>query len=165
MTMLPPYYYKNREWYTRDENGKHHLTDKAPKKARDSFIVYWGSSDPRKRSIFYFLSNPEWYTVCFDIDKIKDAYGAFHLTEKAPPEARWSIGKFYENGGRNPRTGKWYFMTNPRWYTKTKDGDYVLTDEATPAAKGSYLEYKVGGIWRCGCLVGVGCGFGNDLYI
>lgn len=35
-------------------------------------------------------------------------------------------------------------MTNHRWYTKNKDGGYVLTDEATPAAKGSYLEYKYG---------------------
>ena len=56
---FPPYYYKNREWYTTDKNGKDRLTDKAPKKARDSFIAYWSSSDPRKRSMFYFLSNPE----------------------------------------------------------------------------------------------------------
>lgn len=139
-----PYYMTNKAWYTKDKNGKYHLTDKAPKKARDSFIAYWGSSDPRKRSMFYFLSNPEWYTVCLDIDKIKKYKGAFVLTEKAPPEAEWSLKEFRRNAGRNPRTGKWYFMTNRFWYTENKDGDYVLTDEATPAAKGSFLEYKVG---------------------
>ena len=138
------YYQTNKEWCTRDENGKDHLTDKAPKKAMDSF---WGSDDPKKRSIFYFLSNPKWYTVDLKYYKNEDALGAFKLTKEAPPEAKWSRRQYYACEGRSPKTGKWYFMTNPRWYTKTKDGDYVLTDEATPAAKGSYLEYKKGCGW------------------
>ena len=143
---FPPYYYKNKEWYTTDKNGKYHLTDKAPKKARDSFIAWHGSDDPQKRKFFYFLSNPEWYTVCLDIDKIRENRGrAFELTKKAPPEARYSYWKYFRYGSYDSETNKWYFMTNRLWYTKTKDGDYMLTGEATPAAKGSFLEYKTGG--------------------
>ena len=144
MSMISPYYLTNKEWYTTDNNGKDHLTDKAPKKARDSFIEFWGSDDPKKRSIFYFLSNPKWYTIDLKFYKNKDALGAFKLTEEAPPEAKWSRRQYYAREGRSPKTGKWYFMKNRRWYTKNKDGDYELTDEATPAAKGSYMDYKHG---------------------
>ena len=143
MNMAMPYYMKNEEWYTTDKNGKNHrLTDKAPKKARDSFIEWNGSDDPKKRSIFYFLSNPEWYTV--DLENKRSL--VFWTTKKTPPEAVWSYREYYGHGCCTPKTRKWYFMTNRRWYTKNKDGDYELTDEATPAAKGSYLEYKMGGI-------------------
>lgn len=141
-----PYYLTNKEWYTTDKNGKDHLTDKAPKKARDSFIEFWGSNDPKKRSIFYFLSNPKWYTVDLKFYKNRNTFGAFKLTEEATPEAVWSYREYYEHGGRTLKTGKWYFMKNRRWYTKNKDGDYELTEEATLAAKGSYLEYKKGGV-------------------
>ena len=141
---MPPYYTKNKEWYTIDKNGKPHLTGKAPKKARDSFIEYWGSDDPKKRSIFYFLSNPKWYTVDLEFYKNRNARGAFKLTEEAPPEAVWSYKQYYACDGRSPKTGKRYFIKNRSWYTKNKNGDYKLTDEATPAAKGSYLEYKYG---------------------
>ena len=141
-----PYYMKNKEWYTTDKNGEGHLTDKAPKKARDSFIEWNGSDDPKKRSIFYFLSNPKWYTVDWNFYKNRreELSGrAFHLTEEAPPEAVWSYEQYYARAGFT-KTGKRYFMKNRRWYTKNKDGEYKLTDEATPAAKGSYLEYKYG---------------------
>ena len=139
-----PYYMQNKEWYTWDKNGKERLTDKAPKEARDSFIEWNGSDDPKKRSIFYFLSNPKWYTVDLKYYKNEDAHGAFKLTREAPPEAKWSRRQYYACEGRSPKTGKWYFMKNRSWYTKNKNGDYVLTDKATLAAKGSYFEYKYG---------------------
>lgn len=34
------YWRKNEEWFTTDENGKFHLTDKAPERARESFMLY-----------------------------------------------------------------------------------------------------------------------------
>lgn len=144
---IMPFYENNKEWYTVDENGKARLTDKAPKRARDSFIAWHGSDDPRKRSIFYFLHNPAWYTVDLDFYKKKYKEGAFELTKKAPPEAVWSRRQYYAHDGIDPNSGKWYFMTNRLWYTKTKGGDYVLTDKAIPAAKGSFLEYKKGCGW------------------
>ena len=136
MTMLPPYYYKNKEWYTKDKNGKIRLTDKAPKKARDSFIAYWGSSDPRKRSIFYFLSNPEWYTV--NVAAAKKGKRAFKLTKKATVEAMWSYGHYYLSSVFNEKP---YYKRNKRWYTKDKQGHYILTKEAPPEAQANYYEF------------------------
>lgn len=148
-----PYYMRNTEWYTVNEDGRDRLTDKAPKKARDSFILFWGSDDPAKRSKFYFLSNPEWYIVNLDIERIERGKRAFKLTKKAPPEARWSYKLYYqydyskkEFGKEN---GKPYYMTNPHWYTAISYGKVQLTDAAPPEAKASYLEQNsMYNLWR-----------------
>lgn len=41
-----PYFLKNKEWYYWSENLCHYvLTDKAPKKARESYEEFYSSSD------------------------------------------------------------------------------------------------------------------------
>ena len=137
MSMGAPYYLRNKDWYTEDEHGRDKLTDKAPKKARDSFIACWGSDDPEKRSAFYFLSNEKWYVINKKV--LKEGEGIpFYLTKKAPPEAEYSFIKYCENAGGDG-DGRMYFMTNPDWYKIDENGEYVLTEKATPAAKASYF--------------------------
>lgn len=55
MTFEFPYFMTNKEWYENDpENGGYVLTDKAPKKAIDSFIEYYsviaGEDEARRRA-------------------------------------------------------------------------------------------------------------------
>lgn len=146
MPGLRPYYLKNKEWYTKDENGNDVLTDKAPKKARDSFIEFWGSDDPEKRSMFYFLSNPEWYTINPDISSIHKGKRAFKLTRKAPPEARFSYKLYYTRQGCKRvfgmENGKPYYLTDPRWYTFSSDCGFQFTEAAPPAAVASFHELR-----------------------
>lgn len=40
MDKFPFYWQTNDEWFDTDENGQDYLTDKAPKKARESFKAY-----------------------------------------------------------------------------------------------------------------------------
>ena len=135
MAMNMPYYLRNKDWYVKNKHGRDELTDKAPQKAKDSFIAYWGSDEKEKRSAFYFLSNEKWYIINKGV--LSKGYGIpFSLTKDAPPEAEYSFAKYCENAGGEGN--KMYFMTNPDWYRIDENGEYVLTGKATPAARASY---------------------------
>lgn len=136
------YFLKNEKWYTEDEDGKYHLTDKAPKKARNSYIEYYGSEDPKKRSPYYFLSNSKWYKINKTVLKGKKFGTVFELTSKAPPEAAYSWERYYSGYS----VDKPYFMRKKSWYTIDEQGKPVLTDKAPLAAWASYVEYKLGGV-------------------
>lgn len=137
--MIIPYFLKNKKWFTYGEDGKYHLTNKAPQKARDSYVEYYGSKDPKKRHPYYFLSNPKWYKINKKVFKEKKGglVFAFYLTAKASPEAAYSYRMYY-SGVCKP-----YFMRKKSWYTKDETGMLVLTDKAPLAARASYAEGQI----------------------
>jgi hypothetical protein len=51
-SVLIPYFYKNKEWYYHNKIGVK-LTDKAPKKARESYRVYMGYYDEKEDANVY----------------------------------------------------------------------------------------------------------------
>lgn len=140
-----PYFMKNSKWFTKDEKGNYHLTDKAPKKARKSYVAYFGSKDPKKRHPHYFLSNPKWFRINQKVFDGEGAEQAFELTSKAPPAAVYSYYSYYmHNHWEN-----YYFLRKKSWYTTDETGKWVLTDKAPFLAQASYEEYKNGFMIIC----------------
>lgn len=104
MLLEKPYFLNNKEWYIENKDlpsflgGKvkrqYTLTDKAPKKAVDSYNEYYKLLE-EKNNLYninqkpYFMKNKDWYY--YDVKT-----GRYKLTDKAPQKAIDSFNEFYK---------------------------------------------------------------------